>query len=85
MQKTTGHRHNGMFFFIFLVTESKARIAGHQARVVGYDPFSLRVIHKEGLPHSNGDINRLMIMCYYAKNKNDYTISMPCSVLRKAR
>jgi hypothetical protein len=34
----------------------------HWARVVGYDPFSLCVIHKEGLRPSNGDINRLMTM-----------------------
>jgi hypothetical protein len=32
------------------------------ARVVGYGPFSLCVIHKEGLCPSSGDINRLMNM-----------------------
>jgi hypothetical protein len=32
------------------------------ARVVGYCPFSLCVIHKEGLCPSSGDINRLMMM-----------------------
>jgi hypothetical protein len=32
------------------------------ARVVGYDPFSLWVIHKKGLCPSSGDINRLMMM-----------------------
>jgi hypothetical protein len=32
------------------------------ARVVVYDPFSLCVIHKEGLCPSSGDINRLMMM-----------------------
>jgi hypothetical protein len=32
------------------------------ARVVGYGPFSLWVIHKEGLCFSSGDINRLMMM-----------------------
>jgi hypothetical protein len=37
----------------------------HWARVVGYDPFSLWVIHKEGLCPSSGDINRLMIVCMY--------------------
>jgi hypothetical protein len=38
----------------------------HWARVVGYGPF-LCVIHKEDLCHSNGDVNRLMMMmmCYY--------------------
>jgi hypothetical protein len=30
-------------------------------RVVGYGPFSLCVIHKEGLCPSSGDINRLMM------------------------
>jgi hypothetical protein len=29
--------------------------------VVGYGPFSLCVIHKEGLCSSSGDINRLMM------------------------
>jgi hypothetical protein len=32
------------------------------ARVVGYDPFSLCVIHEENLCPSSGDINMLMIM-----------------------
>jgi hypothetical protein len=32
------------------------------ARVVGYGPLSLCVVHKEGLCPSNGDINRLMMM-----------------------
>jgi hypothetical protein len=32
--------------------------------VVGYGPFSLSVIHKEGLCPSSGDINRLMLMNY---------------------
>jgi hypothetical protein len=44
----------------------------HWARVVGYGPFSLCVIHKEGLYPSRGGINRLvmmMMMCLlpYAK------------------
>jgi hypothetical protein len=34
----------------------------HWARVVGYGPFSLWVIHKEGLCLSSGDINRLMMI-----------------------
>jgi hypothetical protein len=37
----------------------------HWARVVGYGPFSLCVIHKEGLCPSSGDINRLMMMICY--------------------
>jgi hypothetical protein len=34
----------------------------HWALVVGYGPFSLCVIHKEGLCPSSGDVNRLMMM-----------------------
>jgi hypothetical protein len=34
----------------------------HWARVVGYCPFALCVIHKEGLCPSSGNINRLMMM-----------------------
>jgi hypothetical protein len=34
----------------------------HWAGVVGYGPFSLCVIHKEGLCPSSGDINRLVMM-----------------------
>jgi hypothetical protein len=33
----------------------------HRACVLGYGPFSLWVIHKEGLGPSSGDINRLMM------------------------
>jgi hypothetical protein len=35
------------------------------ARSVGYDPFSLCVIHEEGLCPSTGDINSLMMMMNY--------------------
>jgi hypothetical protein len=34
----------------------------HWARVVGYGPFFLCVIHKEGLCPSSGYINKLMMM-----------------------
>jgi hypothetical protein len=34
----------------------------HCTRVMGYGPFSLCEIHKEGLCHSSGDINRLVMM-----------------------
>jgi hypothetical protein len=37
-------------------------------RVVGYGPFCLWVIHKEGLCPSSGDINRLMMMMKYVIN-----------------
>jgi hypothetical protein len=43
--------------------QSLAPINPHWARVMDYVPFSLCVIHKEGLYPSSGDINRLkMIM-----------------------
>jgi hypothetical protein len=41
--------------------QSLAPTNPHWARVVGYGPFSLCVIHKEGLCPSSGDINRLMM------------------------
>jgi hypothetical protein len=41
--------------------QSLAPTNPHWARVVGYGPFSLCVIYKEGLYSSSGDINRLMI------------------------
>jgi hypothetical protein len=37
-------------------------ISPHWTRVVGYGPFSLCVIHKEGPSLNSGDINRLMMM-----------------------
>jgi hypothetical protein len=43
-------RHN-IFKFMLLPTNS------HWPRVVGYGPFSLCVIHKQGLCPSNGGIN----------------------------
>jgi hypothetical protein len=42
--------------------QSLAPTNPHWARVVAYGPFSLSVIHKEGLCPSSGDINRLMMM-----------------------
>jgi hypothetical protein len=38
---------------------------------VGYCPFSLCVMHKEGLCVSSGDINRLMMMMKTANYAND--------------
>jgi cellulose synthase/poly-beta-1,6-N-acetylglucosamine synthase-like glycosyltransferase len=42
--------------------QSLAPANPHWARVVGYGPFSLCVIHNEDLCPSSGDINRLMMM-----------------------
>jgi hypothetical protein len=38
--------------------------------VVGYGPFSLCIIDKEGLCPSSGDINRLMMMIAYDDDTN---------------
>jgi hypothetical protein len=42
--------------------QSLAPTNTHWARVVGYGPFSLWVIHEEGLYPSSEDIKRLMMM-----------------------
>jgi hypothetical protein len=49
-------------FFFFVNFKPTVRNNPHWARVVGYGPFSLCVIHKEGLCPSSGDINRLVMM-----------------------
>jgi hypothetical protein len=46
----------------FCATRYKSPTNPHWARVVAYGPFSLWVIHKEGLCPSNGDIKRVMMM-----------------------
>jgi hypothetical protein len=42
--------------------QSLAPTNPHWARVVGYGPFSLCVIHKEGQCPTDGGINRLLMM-----------------------
>jgi hypothetical protein len=44
--------------------QSLAPTNPHWGCVVGYGPFSLRVIQKEGLCPNSGDINRLMMIPY---------------------
>jgi hypothetical protein len=46
-----------------LVLSAFAVVSTHQPALGprGYGPFSLCAVHKEGLCHSSGDINRLMI------------------------
>jgi hypothetical protein len=47
-----------------LVSAAFAVVSTHQkyaGPVLSYGPFSLSVIHKEGLCPSSGDINRLML------------------------
>jgi hypothetical protein len=53
--------------------QSLAPTNPHWARVVGYAPFSLCVIHKKGLCPSSGNINRVMMMTsklYYIKSRS---------------
>jgi hypothetical protein len=38
----------------------------HWPCMVGFSPFSLCVIHKEGLCPSSGDVNRLMMVILYS-------------------
>jgi hypothetical protein len=52
--------------------QSLASTNSHWACVVGYGPFSLWVINKEGPCHTSGDIIRLMMM-YQTKQKNHAT------------
>jgi hypothetical protein len=52
----------------------------HWSRVVGYGPFSLCVIHKEGLCPSSGGINGLMIMIpltHYPRKDSRGTSDIP--------
>jgi hypothetical protein len=46
----------------------------HWARVVGYGPFSLCVIYKEGRCPSSGDINRPMIMLITALSNSSWKL-----------
>jgi hypothetical protein len=55
--------------------QSLAPTNPHWARVVGYGPFSLWVIHKEGLCPSSGDINRLMMMMMRATAPKRSTVN----------
>jgi hypothetical protein len=48
-----------------LYLQSLAPTNPHWARVVGYGPFSLCVIYKEGLSPSSEDINRQTMMIYH--------------------
>jgi hypothetical protein len=60
-------------FITFLATNS------HWARMVGYGPLSLCIIHKEGLCLSSGDINRLMrIIIIIFDTHNNYPAQIKC-------
>jgi hypothetical protein len=52
----------------WLYLQSLAPTNLHWSLVVGYGPYSLCVIHKEGLCLSSGDINRLMMMLMMKKH-----------------
>jgi hypothetical protein len=47
---------------------------------VGYGPFSLCAIQKEGLRPSSGDINRLMMMMMMMRNTADVRSGKPIAV-----
>jgi hypothetical protein len=52
-----------------------ALTALHWAHMVGYGPFFLCVIHKEGLCPSSGDINSLMmIICSSELLKHEFSM-----------
>jgi hypothetical protein len=51
-------------FFCIFIQFSFSSTNPHGALMVGYGPFSLCVIHKEGLCPSSGDINRLMVISF---------------------
>jgi hypothetical protein len=53
----------------WLHLQSLSHTNPHWACVVGYGPFSLSVIQKEGLCPSTGDLNRLIMM-------NDLSITL---------
>jgi hypothetical protein len=53
---------SALVLYLWLSIEDYLPTNPHWARVVGYGPFSLCVIHKEGLCPSSGDINGLMMM-----------------------
>jgi hypothetical protein len=57
-----------------LYSQSLAPTNPHTAHVVGYGPFSLWVIHKEGPCPSSGDISRLM-MIMNVNTKKLYNVS----------
>jgi hypothetical protein len=54
----------------------------HWARVVGYGPFSLCVIHKQGLCSSSGDINRLMMRRYTQRGSRNISDIPPRHLLK---
>jgi hypothetical protein len=53
----------------------------HWARVVGYGPFPLWLIHKEGLCPSSGNINRLMMKYIYLLQGRITTVYMETILL----
>jgi hypothetical protein len=60
-----------------LYLQSLAPTNPHWARVVGYVPFSVRVIQKEGLYLRSGDINRLMMKQTIRKTNLGIWIKVP--------
>jgi hypothetical protein len=58
--------------------QSLAGTNPHWARVVGYGLFSLCVIHKEGVCHRSGDINRLTMMMYSRRCRQTLQLMFDC-------
>jgi hypothetical protein len=52
---------------VYVLRKAVVSTNPHWSRVVGYDTFSLRVTHKEGLCSSSDDINNLMIIVLILK------------------
>jgi hypothetical protein len=67
---------------ITMIVITKSHTNPHWARVVRYGPFSLCIIHKEGLCPSSGDINRLMMMTKI--NKVGVTFRRSSAVARRS-
>jgi hypothetical protein len=57
----------------------------HWAQVVGYSPFSLWLIHKEGLCPSSWDINRLMMIIIKKHSVSVSYVSIILSVVLPTR
>jgi hypothetical protein len=61
--------------------QSSAPTNPHWARVVGYGPFSLCVIHKEGLCHSSGDIYKRLMMIRTAETQ----AKIKCHIIQSSK
>jgi hypothetical protein len=65
------------FFCLQIILRYVTFTNRHWARVVSYGPFSLCVIHKEGLCPSNEDINGLMVTLLFQQISDMLCIKRP--------